>query len=413
MRRLLISMLLLGVGLASGFVLAGRPLVSANDDSLARLPAPEGAAPMPVSPASADPADAAPAQAARRPLPAAGTDLPDFADVASRTVASVTNISVLQVTRTPANPFFEDPFFRQFFGGGGDDDVFGYRERQGTSAGSGVVVSAEGHVLTNNHVLGTNVRDVTVVLSDRRSRTAKVIGIDPITDLALLKIDGQGLKPMPWGDSSQLRVAEWVLAIGNPFSIGQTVTLGIVSALSRNNVNISAYEDFIQTDAAINPGNSGGALINRRGELIGINTAIFSQSGGYQGIGFAVPSNLARRVMDDLIKYGEVRRGSIGNVRTVAITAELARDLELAGTSGVLVWEMSRNSSAYESGLRPGDVIERFNAEAVTDPGQFFRLVSDSPVGSVATISVRRANRETQFKIPVQQASTAPRRRGA
>jgi Do/DeqQ family serine protease len=406
-------MLLLGVGLASGFALAGRPLVSANEDALERLAAPEGAAPLPVSPVPTDAADAAAAQPARRPLPAAGTDLPDFADVASRTVASVTNISVLQVTRTPANPFFEDPFFRQFFGGGGDDDVFGYRERQGTSAGSGVVVSAEGHVLTNNHVLGTNVRDVTVVLSDRRSRSAKVIGIDPITDLALLKIDGQGLKPMPWGDSSQLRVAEWVLAIGNPFSIGQTVTLGIVSALSRNNVNISAYEDFIQTDAAINPGNSGGALINRRGELIGINTAIFSQSGGYQGIGFAVPSNLARRVMDDLIKYGEVRRGSIGNVRTVAITAELARDLELAGTSGVLVWEMSRNSSAYESGLRPGDVIDRFNTETVSDPGQFFRLVSDSPVGSVATISVRRANRETQIKIPVQQASTAPRRRGA
>ena len=185
--------------------------------------------------------------------------------------------------------------------------MFGSRNRYESSLGSGVVISADGYVLTNSHVVGEGEVEVTVGLGDKRELRAKVIGVDASTDLALLKVEARGLPTIPWGDSSQLKVAEWVLAIGSPFQLNQTVTLGIVSALGRANVGIAAYEDFIQTDAAINPGNSGGALINARGELIGINTAIFSQSGGYQGIGFAVPSNLARRVVDDLT---QVRRGA-------------------------------------------------------------------------------------------------------
>ena len=227
----------------------------------------------------------------------AGNAGPDFTRVAAQTVRAVTNISSVQVARRSASPFANDPFFQYFFGD--QDDLFG-RSRAQQSLGSGVVISADGFVVTNQHVIGENEAEVTVTIGDRREVRAKIIGVDSWTDLALLKIEATGLPVIPWGDSSKLRVAEWVMAVGNPFSLNQTVTLGIVSALGRANVGITQYEDFIQTDAAINPGNSGGALINARGELVGINTAIFSQSGGYQGIGFAVPSNLVRRVVDDL-----------------------------------------------------------------------------------------------------------------
>ena len=194
--------------------------------------------------------------------------------------------------------------------------------------------------MTNNHVIGENEAEVTVTVGDRRDVRAKIIGVDSWTDLALLKIEATSLPVIPWGDSSKLKVAEWVMAVGNPFSLNQTVTLGIVSALGRANVGITQYEDFIQTDAAINPGNSGGALINGRGELVGINTAIFSQSGGYQGIGFAVPSNLVRRVIDDLTKFGRVRRGSIGLIEVMPLTSRLADELRAPRTDGVVVNQM-------------------------------------------------------------------------
>ncbi len=210
---------------------------------------------------------------------------------------AVTNISSVQVVRRSASPFANDPFFQYFFGDQGE--MFG-RSRAEQSLGSGVVISPDGSSSPTTTCIGDDVAEVTVTVGDHRDVKAKIIGVDSWTDLALLKIDATGLPVIPWGDSSKLKVAEWVMAVGNPFSLNQTVTLGIVSALGRANVGITQYEDFIQTDAAINPGNSGGALINSRGELIGINTAIFSQSGGYQGIGFAVPSNLVRRVVDDL-----------------------------------------------------------------------------------------------------------------
>ncbi len=202
-----------------------------------------------------------------------------------------------------------------------------------------------------------------------------------------------GLPTVPWGDSGQLKVGVWVLAIGSPFQLSQTVTAGIVSATGRTNVGFADYEDFIQTDAAINPGNSGGALINTRGELIGINTGIFSESGGYQGIGFAIPSKLARRIVDELMKYGEVRRGSIGYVGIEKLTPQLAQEVGADGTSGALVSRMTRASEAYEAGIRPGDIIIGFNGQIIEDPSQFSRMVADAKIGSTATLKIRRSGK--------------------
>jgi serine protease Do len=232
-----------------------------------------------------------------------------------------------------------------------------------------------------------------------------VVGIDPATDLALLKIAAKDLPAMPWGDSSKLKVAEWVLAIGNPYQLNQTVTLGIVSALGRTNLGVSSYEDFIQTDAAINPGNSGGALINSHGELIGINTVIFSQSGGYQGIGFAVSSNLAKRVVNDLQQYQEVRRGSIGPIEIVPLTTRIANELDLQDTKGALVYQLGRNSPAFKAGMKPADVVVSFNGTMVEDPGHLSRLVSDAKIGSTATIGVIRQGRRVDLKVDISRLS--------
>jgi Do/DeqQ family serine protease len=383
-RRLILALLLLACGFAAGLVITGR--FRQTGDARAQQ-TPPVTAPAPVGGAAT---------------------LPDFTNIAERTVPAVVNISSLQVVRRQNSPFANDPFFRYFFGD--PDDVFGPRRDVERSLGSGVIVSSDGLVLTNNHVVtGESGRvslrqlpAVSVALADKREMEATIVGIDPATDLALLRIPATGLPTMPWGDSSRLRVAEWVLAIGNPFQLNQTVTLGIVSALGRTNVGISTYEDFIQTDAAINPGNSGGALVNARGELVGINTAIFSQSGGYQGIGFAVPSNLARRVVADLTQYGEVRRGSIGYVEIAPLSTLMAEQLGVADARGVLVQAMRRDSSAYGAGLRPGDVITSFNGAAVADTGQLSRLIQDAPIGSTATMTVVREGRRLELKLPIR-----------
>ena len=393
-RRFIVTTVLIASGLAAGLVLSGRLRVS---DAAAANPT-----------AAAGPAAAAgagdQARAAAQPAPArAMVAGPDFTDVAARTVGAVTKISSLTPVPRRNSPFANDPFFRYFFG---DVDPFGEGDSGGLTLGSGVVVSADGYVLTNVHVLGTLTRgtQVSVGLSDNRELRAQVVGADRFTDIALVKIDAHDLPTIPWGDSSKLKVAEWVLAIGNPYQLNQTVTLGIVSALRRSNIGAAGYEEFIQTDAAINPGNSGGALINSRGELVGINTAIYSQSGGYQGIGFAVPSNLARKVMNDLIKYGEVRRGSIGYVLTMQLTPELAAQIGTDRTRGVVIREMERTSAAYDAGLRPGDVIIDFNGIAVEDGAQLHRLIADARVGSAARLRVVRGTKDVSLTVPVAQA---------
>jgi Do/DeqQ family serine protease len=387
-RRLVLAILLLICGFAAGLVITGRMRTANN----ATAQAPQAGAPEATAPGAAG-------------VPT--VTLPDFSRVAERTVPAVVNISSQQIVRRQNSPFAQDPFFQYFFGD--PDDVFGPRRGVERSLGSGVVVSRDGLVLTNNHVVAgesgrlslRQLPAVTVALADRREVEAQIVGVDPSTDLALLKIPASNLATIPWGNSNQLKVAEWVLAIGNPFQLNQTVTLGIISALGRTNVGISAYEDFIQTDAAINPGNSGGALVNARGELVGINTAIFSQSGGYQGIGFAVPSNLARRVVADLTEYGEVRRGSIGYVEIAPLSTLMAEQLNVSGAGGVLVQAMRRDSAAYESGMRPGDVIVAFNGTAITDAGQLSRLTQDARIGSTAVMTVIRAGRRVELKVPI------------
>ena len=374
MRRTLLLALLFLSGVVAGLVLTGRFQV-AKESSARQAPEsiqPEMATLTPVN-------------------------LPDFSDVALARVPSVINISSLRLEQRSVSPFFSDPFFNHFFGN--DPNLFGQRQR--TSLGSGVIVSSDGFILTNNHVVGSTDAEVTVTLPDNREFQATIVGVDPWTDIALLKIDAAGLPGAPWGDSSTIRVAEWVLAIGNPFQLNQTVTLGIVSAVRRANLGITTYEDFIQTDAAINEGNSGGALINSRGELIGINTAIFTQSGGDQGVGFAVPSNLARRVMRDLIEYGEVQRGSIGYIEIVTLTTRDAEQLDVPSGQGALVSRMRRDTPAYDAGIRPGDVIVAFNGGPVEDASHLLRLLADAPIGETVVMTGIRAGRETTFKIEV------------
>ncbi len=354
-------------------------------------------------------AEPAPQTAARgAAVPVAG-GMPDLTGVAQRAISSVTNISSTQIVRTPNSPFANDPFFRFFFND--QDDAFGYRERRAQSLGSGVIVSRDGYVLTNNHVVDQGV-EVTVTMPDQRELKAKVIGTDPATDIAVLKIEAGNLPTLPWGDSAQLKVAEWVLAIGNPFQLNQSVTLGIVSATGRRlEGRVAAYEDFIQTDAAINPGNSGGALVNARGELIGINTAIFSETGGYQGIGFAVPSNLARHVMDELIRYGEVQRGTITGITLQPLTTRLAEQLGAPNTRGMVVVSMQQRSDAYAAGLRPGDVIVSFNGATLDDQSQFERLLADAKIGSTVTLGLLREGRPLSIKVPIVKSTGQARRR--
>ena len=394
-RRILLTFLLVFAGFVAGLVVTGR-MRTASDSRAEPLPAPEPQVatprPTPTTPTA--------------PLAAAGVG-PDFTRIAGQAVKGVANISSLQVVRRQNSPFVDDPFFQYFFGG---QDFFGSRDRRSLSLGSGVIVSGDGYVVTNNHVVGENVREITVTLPDKREVKGRVVGTDPATDIALLKVDARGLSNVAWADSGKLQVGEWVLAIGSPFQLSQTVTAGIVSATGRANLGFSEYEDFIQTDAAINPGNSGGALINMRGELVGINTGIFSQSGGYQGIGFAIPSNLARKMVDDLMKYGEVHRGTIGGIVTIDhLTPQAAEELGVNSTSGAVVTRMQRGTPAYDVGIRPGDVIVRFNNTAVDDPSQLYRLVADARIGSEATIRVLRGGRSMDFKVPITTDARARR----
>jgi len=314
-----------------------------------------------------------------------------FSPVVKRVAASVVNIySTMTVhERATPDPFLNDPLMRRFFG-----EQFGQmqpRDRKEQGLGSGVIISSDGYILTANHVV-EGADTVKVALSDgEKEIEAKVIGTDPPTDIAVLRVDvKKALPAISLADSDKLQVGDIVLAVGNPFAVGQTVTMGIISALQRGGFGISGYEDFIQTDAAINPGNSGGALVDVEGRLVGINTAILSHSGGFQGVGFAVPINMARFVMDRLIESGKVSRGYLG-INIQPLTPELAKEFNLPDeSSGVLVGGVTANSAAAKAGVEDGDVVVQFNGKKVSDPRSLQLLVAQTAPGSKVTLRVLR-----------------------
>jgi Do/DeqQ family serine protease len=339
---------------------------------------------------------AAPLAAAAAPTPYAGA--PDFSAIARRGTPAVVNISALQVYRAERSPFSSDPFFRDFFG----QDFPGLRmplEERKTSLGSGVIVGADGLIVTNNHVI-EHANQIAITTSDHRRFRGKLVGTDPVTDIAVVKIDARGLSTLPWGDSSRAAVGEYVVAIGNPFQLNQTVTMGIISATGRSNVGIVDYEDFIQTDAAINPGNSGGALLNTRSELIGINTAIYSETGGYQGIGFAVPANLARTVVDQLVSKGRVVRGWIG----ITKISDVADESGFEPGTGVVIVELLRGSPADHAGIEPGDIVVAVDGRAVATASQLRNELAGARVGTELRLSIRREGRKVQVLIPIEEA---------
>jgi Do/DeqQ family serine protease len=338
---------------------------------------------------------AAPASGA---LPMAVDDdpLPSLAPVLERVTPSVVNVYTQTRVRV-RSPLMDDPFFRRFFN---VPDL--PRERISQSLGSGVIVDAdEGYVLTNNHVIA-GADDISVTLSDGRNFEAEVIGTDPDTDLAMIRIPSEELQALPFADSSRLRVGDFVVAVGNPFGLGQTVTSGIVSALGRTGFRGLEFQNFIQTDASINPGNSGGALINLRGELVGINSAIFTPSGGNVGIGFAIPSAMARHVMDQLARFGEVRRGTLG-IYVQDLTAELAGAFGLAKGHGVLIAEVVRDSAADQAGLRAGDVVTSIAGYPVKSAQDFHNLEGQFPVGEPLELDYVRDQSTKRTRVKVEE----------
>jgi serine protease Do len=337
-----------------------------------------------------------------------------FSPVVRSSAPAVVNISSSRIVRAPEAgpeaPFLSDPFLRKFFG---EDFVRQFRvprERREHSLGSGVIVNSAGYVLTNSHVI-EGATDIKVALSDKREMAGKIVGTDPGTDIAVVKIPTDHLSVLPFADSSKVEVGDIALAIGNPFGLGRTVTMGIVSAIGRGGLGIEDYEDFIQTDASINPGNSGGALVNVRGELIGVNTAILSPSGGNLGIGFAVPSNMVRDVMDQIIKTGKVTRGYMG-VTIQDITSDLATALKLTQTRGALIGDVDPDGPAARTGLQSGDVIVEANGKQVDDSRTLRLMVSSMAPGSQINMRVlhdgqTRGVALTLAEVPVKEKETA------
>jgi Do/DeqQ family serine protease len=315
--------------------------------------------------------------------------LPTLAPVLEKVTPAVVNIAVLQKSPEEQNPLLRDPFFRRFFG-------VPQQSQPQISAGSGVIVDAKnGYVMTNAHVV-KDAREIQVTLKDNRRLAAKLLGADPGTDIALLKIESPNLTAARFGDSDALQVGDFVVAIGNPFGLGQTATSGIVSALGRSGLSMEGYEHFIQTDAPINPGNSGGALVNLRGELVGINSAIIGPSGGNVGIGFAVPVVMARAVMDQLVRYGEVRRGRLG----IAMQ-------DVAGSEGAVVTEVQARSPAAEAGLRKGDVVTGLNGRPVRGAAELRAQLGVVPVGEAIQLSVQRGSEKHTLKARIGELEKA------
>jgi serine protease Do len=343
-------------------------------------------------------------ESARLPLPASAAPV-NFVPVVKAATPAVVNIATSRTIKRSGeemqSPFMDDPVFRHFFGEEFSRRFQVPKERRENSLGSGVIVDASGYIITNNHVVA-KADEIKVLLNDKREFSGKVIGTDPKTDLAVIKINASNLPTIPWGDSDKLEVGEYVLAIGNPFALNSTVTMGIVSAVGRANVGIADYEDFIQTDAAINPGNSGGALVNSRGELVGINTAIFSRSGGYMGIGFAVPANMTRTVMQSLIKSGKVVRGYLG-VQIQPVTTELAKQFKLKESRGALVSDVVAASPAAAAGIRDGDIITAFNGKQIDSPATLRNTVAATEVGKKVNVELLRDGKTVTVEIKVAE----------
>jgi len=323
-----------------------------------------------------------------------GTAASSFADAAAQVIPSVVNVFTQQQVRSPASPALRDPILRYFFGDKQDS-----RPRQASNLGSGVIVSANGYILTNNHVVDS-ADEIQVALSSGKTLPAKLVGVDPETDLAVLKIEASGLPAITFAQSDSVRVGDWVLAIGNPFGVGQTVTAGIVSALGRSHLGINTFENFIQTDAAINPGNSGGALVDIRGDLVGVNSAIYSRTGGSQGIGFAIPVSIARQVMEQIVKHGSVTRGWVG-VEVQDLTPELAASFNLADARGALIAGVLRGGPADTGGIHPGDILLAVNDQPVADSSDLLNLIAALQPGAQARLTVARKNQSLELKVNV------------
>jgi serine protease DegQ len=324
-----------------------------------------------------------------------------FSEAARRAIPAVVNISATREVKR-RNPLLDDPNFQRFFG-----ERFSLPNETQLSLGSGVIVSREGYILTNDHVV-EGVSDIKVTLSDGRTVPGKIVGTDPDTDLAVVRVNAAGLTPITFGLSDQARVGDIVLAIGDPFSVGQTVTMGIISAVGRELGPSTPFSNFIQTDAAINPGNSGGALVDTNGNLIGVNTLIFSRSGGYQGIGFAIPVSLAKRVMEQIIETGTVTRGWFG-VEVADITPELAESLGLRGTDGAIIGAIERGSPAERSGMRLGDVIVAVNGRTVANSTATLNAIAGVTPGQSVPVKVMRRNQAMMLDIMVGKRKPRPR----
>jgi serine protease DegQ len=316
-----------------------------------------------------------------------------YSGAAKKAMPSVVNIFTSKEVRVPRHPLADDPLFRHFFGDGLDE------KRRSSSLGSGVIVSPQGYILTNHHVVKA-ADEIEVLLADGRKTSARIVGADPETDLAVLKVDMKNLPAITFGRSEEASVGDVVLAIGNPFGVGQTVTMGIISALGRNHLGINTFENFIQTDAAINPGNSGGALVDASGNLIGVNSAIYSRSGGSLGIGFAIPTSVAKQVMEQIIKSGSVTRGWVG-VETQDLSKELAESFKLSNTNGALIAGVLHNGPADKAGVKPGDILLTVEGRPIADSLSMLNLIAALPPGKPANFTLIRNQTELQLKITV------------